>query len=245
MSRLMTVLGILFLALGAAIAVVGFSRPGQMQVSGLTMDTAALLLLSGVMALGFGGIMDAMQKRGGKMVAAVEVPTVEATPAVLEAPVAAPEPAAPTVTESSEEQPSRIRFRGFGRKFGADTATTAAATTAALAEAPEAAKSSVDDTIDALEKAKQDIATALGGVERISTTTPTPPIMASEPVAEAAVEEAAGPDEGELYVVEEKIIRGRPARILSDETVEAETDEGWMRFENIEHLNEYLDAAEA
>ena len=24
--------------------------------------------------------------------------------------------------------------------------------------------------------------------------------------------------------------------------VEAETDEGWMRFENLEHLDEYLDA---
>jgi hypothetical protein len=29
---------------------------------------------------------------------------------------------------------------------------------------------------------------------------------------------------------------------LSDNTVEAETDEGWMRFENVEHLEEYLDA---
>ena len=25
-------------------------------------------------------------------------------------------------------------------------------------------------------------------------------------------------------------------------TVEAETDDGWMRFENLEHLEEYLDA---
>ena len=42
--------------------------------------------------------------------------------------------------------------------------------------------------------------------------------------------------------MEEKLIRGRPARVLSDGTVEAETDEGWMRFENLEHLEEYLDA---
>ena len=55
---------------------------------------------------------------------------------------------------------------------------------------------------------------------------------------------AAEPAEGELFVVEEKIIRGRPSRILSDDTVEAETDEGWMRFENLEHLNEYLDSIE-
>ena len=49
-------------------------------------------------------------------------------------------------------------------------------------------------------------------------------------------------EEGQLYVVEERFIRMRPARILSDGTVEAETDEGWMRFENLEHLDEYLDA---
>jgi hypothetical protein len=57
---------------------------------------------------------------------------------------------------------------------------------------------------------------------------------------EVADEDAA---DGELYVLEEREIRGRPARILSDNTVEAETDEGWMRFENLEHLNEYLDSA--
>ena len=58
---------------------------------------------------------------------------------------------------------------------------------------------------------------------------------------EPAADEEADED---LYVVEEKVIRGRPARILSDDTVEAETDEGWMRFENLEHLNEYLDSVE-
>ena len=49
-------------------------------------------------------------------------------------------------------------------------------------------------------------------------------------------------EDSDLYVTEEKTIRGRPARVLSDGTVEAETDEGWMRFENLEHLEEYLDA---
>ena len=33
-------------------------------------------------------------------------------------------------------------------------------------------------------------------------------------------------------------------RNRADGTVEAETAEGWMRFENLEHLNEYLDAME-
>ena len=69
-------------------------------------------------------------------------------------------------------------------------------------------------------------------------------IQAEEPVAEVEIAESevAVEEEGQLYVVEERIIRARPARILSDGTVEAETDEGWMRFENLEHLDEYLDA---
>jgi hypothetical protein len=48
--------------------------------------------------------------------------------------------------------------------------------------------------------------------------------------------------EEELYVVEERTIAGKPARVLSDGTVEAETDDGWMRFENVEHLEEYMEA---
>ena len=56
--------------------------------------------------------------------------------------------------------------------------------------------------------------------------------------------EALAPEDA-LFVVEERTIRDRPARLLSDGTVEAETDEGWMRFENVEHVEEYLDAMRA
>jgi hypothetical protein len=61
-------------------------------------------------------------------------------------------------------------------------------------------------------------------------------------VAKVEPEAKPEPETEELYVVEEKVIRGRPARVLSDGTVEAETDDGWMRFENLEHLDEYLEA---
>jgi hypothetical protein len=252
MSRLMTILGIVFLALGAAIAVVGFVRPGQMQISGLTMDSAGLLLMTGLMGLGFGGIIDAIQNRGGaKSMAAIEATTAEpvvAKKVEAAAPVMVAATPAPVVA-AEEQQTSRIRFRGFGSKPGTETAGVAAAVTAVAATTVTPAKSSVDDTINALEKAKQDITSALGGVERISTATP-PPIIVKAPEPEVEeetlIEEETSPsDDGELYVVEEKMIRGRPTRILSDDTVEAETDEGWMRFENLEHLNEYLDAAEA
>ena len=71
--------------------------------------------------------------------------------------------------------------------------------------------------------------------------TPAAESIEPEPVEEEAAETEVIA-EGQLYVVEERLIRARPARILSDGTVEAETEEGWMRFENLEHLDEYLDA---
>ncbi|HUE45497.1 MAG TPA: hypothetical protein VMO81_04520 [Aestuariivirgaceae bacterium] len=55
-------------------------------------------------------------------------------------------------------------------------------------------------------------------------------------------EEQPSEEPSALYVVEERMFRGKQARVLSDGTVEAETAEGWMRFEDFDHLEEYLDA---
>jgi hypothetical protein len=244
MSKLMSVLGIVLLAIGVALALVGFVNPAQMQVYGLTMDTAAILLTGGILSIGLGGVIGALLGNASSVVKTVDVAAVE-TEAVAE--VAAPKietPAIETPTPT-EEAPTRIRFNGFGRK-AAVTATGVAATAAVeteavseVAAAPIAAgKSAVDDTIAALEQAKADIANAIGGVSTMAEAKVEEVI---EDVEEEA-EEVEGAN-GELYVLEEREIRGRPARILSDNTVEAETDEGWMRFENLEHLNEYLDAA--
>jgi hypothetical protein len=221
MSKLMSVLGIVLLAIGAALALVGFVNPAQMQVHGLTLDTAATLLTGGILAIGLGGVIAALQ---GHLPAVAAVPVDVKTPEV---------PAAPVV---EEEAPTRIRFPGFGRKTAAVAATAAVAETVAVAAEPP--KSAVDDTIAALEQAKADIANAIGGVSDLGET------KAADVVDDeaAAEDETAEGEDGELYVIEEREIRGRPARILSDQTVEAETDEGWMRFENLEHLNEYLDA---
>ena len=93
------------------------------------------------------------------------------------------------------------------------------------------------ETIKALEQARQKIEQAFEPKSA----------EPQKPAVETVQEEAAAePDAvpGQLYVVEERFIRLRPARILSDGTVEAETAEGWMRFENLEHLDEYLDATE-
>jgi hypothetical protein len=231
MSKLMSVLGIILLAVGLVLGLLELMQPGRVQGLGISIGTAVDLIIGGILALGLGGVIDALR---GRSDFAMDAAAADSEPAPAPAPTAddllktpadadAAEPA-----PAAEEAPGKMRF-GFGRK----TAAAAAATTVAVTEVAEAAKTPVQETLDALEQAKQDIKGALGGVESIT---------APAPAAEV-VEEAAAPAEDELYVVEEKSIRGRPARILSDDTVEAETDEGWMRFENLEHLNEYLDAA--
>jgi hypothetical protein len=237
MSKLMSVLGIVLLAIGVALALVGFVNPAQMQVYGLTMDTAAILLTGGILSVGLGGVIGAFQGTAA-VVKSVDIVAEETKPMVE----TKPDVPATETSPPAEEAPTRIRFNGFGRK-AAETATAAVATTAvaeAVAAPSATGKSAVDDTIAALEQAKADIANAIGGVATIA-----------EPKVEETADEVeeqeeaseASEEDGELYVLEEREIRGRPARILSDNTVEAETDEGWMRFENLDHLNEYLDAA--
>lgn len=132
--------------------------------------------------------------------------------------------APPQAAAAPAEVPAAIvPIPEFSKRFKAEEYTPKTfATESATEISPE-----VSQTIAALEKAKSDINAALGG---------------SEPNA-TAKDEVKVEEQGEqLFVVEERVIRGRPARILSDGTVEAETDEGWMRFENLEHLDEYLDA---
>lgn len=220
MSKLMSVLGIILLAVGLAIGLLEIANPGHLQGMGVNLDTSVSLIVGGVLAIGLGGVIAALE-RGTLTVPGYEETTTEAEVAVTEE--------VETSSGEAAEKPSRkILFPSFGRRAAA---TAAAAGEAAAEDAPP----SVQQTIDALEQAKQDIKGALGGMETIL-----PETNAAESKSDAASDE---PAEGELYVIEEKTIRGRPARILSDNTVEAETDEGWMRFENIDHLNEYLDAA--
>lgn len=127
----------------------------------------------------------------------------------------------------------------FGRKAG----ETAAAV--AVAREGEEVSEPTRDTIKALEQARQKIEQAFepktpnADAEQAEQEAAAPE---AEPAEEATEQPEAVP--GQLYVVEERFIRLRPARILSDGTVEAETEEGWMRFENLEHLDEYLDATE-
>jgi hypothetical protein len=245
MSKLMSLLGVGLLAVGLVFGLLELMQPGSMQAHGIGLGTSIDLIVGGILAFGLGGVIGALQNLAGGTLAKVATSADDIAETVTtEIVEVAPAPDTMTAEEAKAEQPAPLRNRfGFGRKLGAAAATTTAAAGAAVAEtaaeavAPVVAETSsaVQETLDALEQAKQDV---VGSLSRVESITETP--AAEEPAAEAG-EEAASEDE--LYVIEEKMIRGRPARILSDNTVEAETDEGWMRFENIEHLNEYLDAA--
>ena len=232
MSNLMKLFGTLMAVLGVVLGVTILAKPGLLDAMGIRLDTAVLLLVGGVLALGLGSVIDALKSQRSR-------PVVESVG---------------TVRAESAEGPSEAMKSNFGRK-PTETAAILAGAAVASASVAEAKKSDpVAETISALEQAKADVIKSMGGMDAVTTSPQSRPAIgmeASKPaaaiVAPAAHEEEPATDEEgdeDLYVVEEKVIRGRPARILSDDTVEAETDEGWMRFENLEHLNEYLDSVE-
>jgi hypothetical protein len=267
MARMMYVCGIALAAIGLALAVVGLASPSQMQIYGLTTETAAILLTGGVLAFGLAGVIQALTSFAEKAAnPRTEMSSSQISSRLGTEPRDQLPPFRPRMPDVTAASMSAGAAAGVG-----------AAATVAVSQFPSAAavestsKTSVQETIDALEQAKSDIRAALGGGEDFDAkpTPPAPPLpvkldmpapavpapsgtadAADEPEGiEAAEVEAPGETvelgptaEGGLYVVEEQSVRGKAARVLSDGTVEAETDEGWMRFENMEHLNEYLDS---
>jgi hypothetical protein len=230
MSKFMAIAGILAAAAGVALALMGYLSPGQLQAVGITQEVAAILFVGGLGLIGIGGVIGAIEHSGQAtrelrawLAGHDAGPAAEFTPAAVAAAVA--------VSEVAGEVAAKTK------------------------EGAAAVKTSTADTIAALDKAKDDISKALGvsadAPIAVPPPPPVPPAVAkppekpqAPPVPEPPVIEAEATvvDEDQLFVVDEKVIRGRPARVLSDGTVEAETDEGWMRFENLEHLEEYLDA---
>ena len=230
MSKLMWIAGILLIAAGIALGLMVFVSTASVVGWGITLDLAALLLVGGLVNLGLGSVISALQSAPRTM--SVEAPTAIA-------------PAAP--------------IPEFGRRpaEAVPAAAVAAAPSVVAARDTMEVSEPTRQTIKALEQARQKIEQAFepkpAAQPAEAPVSESESAAAEEPVAEEAAaeeeapaeEEVAGEDaieEGQLYVVEERVIRMRPARILSDGTVEAETEEGWMRFENLEHLDEYLDA---
>lgn len=226
MSKLMIILGIIVAAAGAVIGALIYVSPGQMQVLGLTPEVAAIMLVGGLGLIGFGGVIAALDKatrathglrnwlsgQDNGQVAAAATATT-----ISEfSPVTASPPPFPVPSPVVETPSSVSRIDALIEESKVET-------NRAVAESKE--------TIAAMDKAKDDLKDVLG----------VPEPEAPPPVQEAVADDPEVEDT-QLFVVEERLIRGRPARVLSDGTVEAETDDGWMRFENLEHLEEYLDA---
>ena len=226
MAKLMWIAGIVLVAVGVALGLMVFFSPASIVSWGVNPETVSIIIVGGIVSLGLGGVINALEMRP------VAGTSASASPETVAAPANIPE---------------------FGRRAAEPVAAAAAVKVS----------SDVQETIEALEQAKQDIRMALEErpepgmviVEEIITEvrvddeTPAPEDADAVEEAEVAEDVAEEPpaaeeeiEEGQLYVVEERVIRNRPARILSDGTVEAETEEGWMRFENLEHLDEYLEA---
>lgn len=262
MSKLMLIVGIVVLAAGIALGLTVFFSPGRMQAIGLAADTAAILLGSGLLSIGLGGVIAAVESAAKSTQELREWLAGHEAMEAMAPPPPPPEPAAEKEAPAPVPAPALV----------VPAAAAASATAAVVAEettrvveikggsgfppfekALPAAKTATEDTLASLEKAKSDLSSALGlppdfGKKEEPEPEPEPE---AEPEREPEFEEAglaeeaeadADADDEQLYVIEEKLVRGRPARVLSDGTVEAETDEGWMRFENTEHLEEYLDA---
>lgn len=223
MAKLMWIAGIVLVAVGVALGLMVFFSTASIVGWGLTGDTAAILLVGGILALGLGGVINAVET-------AARVPAAVSYSQQAAAPAAIPE---------------------FGRRASETVAPAVAAAVAAEEVSPE-----VKQTIQALEKAKQDLSQAFEAKpepeaqpepavtepEAVTVVEVVETVVEEEIVEPAESAEDESIEDGQLYVVEERTIRNRPARILSDGTVEAETEEGWMRFENLEHLDEYLEA---
>ena len=249
MSKLMWIAGILFIAAGIALGLMVFVSTASVIGWGVDLQLAFSLLIGGSVSLGLGSVISELEL--------LRDARAEADYSAAAAP-------ATGIPEFGR--------RGSGAAAHRDIPAATAAVAMAAETATETIEVSepVRETIEALEQARQNIEQAFDPKPQPIDEAEALPMIAAEaaPIENTvteveAITEAAGSaeadvdapevgeaelaegetvDEGQLYVVEERLIRARPARILSDGTVEAETEEGWMRFENLEHLDEYLDA---
>jgi len=217
MSKLMIILGIIVAAAGAVIGALIYVSPGQMQVLGLTPEVTAIMFVGGLGLIGLGGIIVALDRTTRALLSGQAPAGTAATTVTEFSEVTSSPPPFPVPTPVVEPPPSVSKIDALIEESKAETSRAVAGS---------------KETIAAIDKAKDELKDALDVTEPEP-----PPAPAEEPPAEEPEAE-----DTQLFVVEERLIRGRPARVLSDGTVEAETDDGWMRFENLEHLEEYLDA---
>jgi hypothetical protein len=79
MSRLMSLFGIVLAVAGLALIFLSVADPGMMQVYGVTPEAGAILLIGGVLSLGLGGVISAIESAG----LGVAEPVMKASKAVI------------------------------------------------------------------------------------------------------------------------------------------------------------------
>ncbi len=226
------------IVVGVVVAIASFFSPGQV-IHGIDAGLAGILIAGGAVTFALAGLTEAVETFGQTLLRTLRLVEGRAGSSAESAvaPVArGPEetltPFAATSRAETEQQPLGDTTAAAAHTPAQEDAPAAPESVAeSLAETPSA---SLRDAVE--EAAPEPIVETLTVVEEIA--------VAEAPTPSAPESEAEAPAD-ELYVVEEREFRGKPARVLSDGTVEAETDEGWMRFENMEHLEEYMDAMEA
>jgi hypothetical protein len=202
--------GMVLVALGLLSMVLALISPGRL-FEGLTLETGAVLLVGGVVALGLSGVITAVETLRAfvagedQAIAGMEVDSRGFAKNATESPGPSADGAKPrTMLQETGQQVSEIGSRVVDMPKVSDDR---------MPVMKETNRSTIDRLVE--------------DIHELDATSTVPRETVSEE---------------ELYVVEERTIAGKPARILSDGTVEAETDDGWMRFENAEHLEEYMDA---
>lgn len=251
MKAILYGISIALIAAGVAVGLMVLTNAANV-VIGLTLDTAAVLVSGGFIVLGLASVtaalfavVDAIEAARRPSAAGAQPPEQAYVP-----------PAAAPVTVASVTVAAAAASSAAGSAHAIGTAE---------AEAPPAWRSATyaQDIEPEPSRLADDAAEtgAPGGSEEAEAAVEVigETVVAASPghagdlvdrayeASEDLAEDEPPPSEDEdaLYVVEETVVRGRAARVLSDGTVEAETDEGWMRFENMEHLEEYLDATAA
>lgn len=209
--------GIVLAALGLVVVLMALLLP-EVPIAGLDLQLGALLLIGGILVIGIGAAVAAVDEL--RLLLSGDEPMPQAPPAFRPSPGPTPQGLGERMLDRNAERPKRQDKPQTGmRPLNGDQPPR-------FAEEPafgrhhgsrDLARSSIDRVIEEVRD--------LSG-------SATADIDAANDIV----------SEEELYVVDERTIAGKQARILSDGTVEAETDEGWMRFENVDHLQEYMDA---
>jgi hypothetical protein len=265
MRTLLYIIAILLIAAGVAVGLGSFYAPGQV-VIGLNLEAASVLLTGGFIMLGLATVTAALLTvadalAGGRPASSGESAVVGTAPAGEKE---WPGHYGRRKAKVGGDLPGFLRpargpsMAGSAKPPGLGPAQPPPSPGGLFPDKParkrEPIPSVIASTVDA--GVPDDLQAAVEreapGPDRAYPPEPevAPPATpaAPSPAAPAAPLPAATAPEGQpatedqLYVIEERLVRGKVARVLSDGTVEAETAEGWMRFENVEHLEEYLQA---